>query len=82
MDQESIDGFARRFLASGKPLHILINNAAIMGTPLLLVSSPPLLIVASVPPRSERAIRSGVYFSSVITARRKPSWASASPDSA
>ena len=35
MDQASIDGFARRFLASGRPLHILINNAAIMGTPLL-----------------------------------------------
>ncbi len=34
MDQESIDGFARRFLGSGRPLNILINNAAIMGDPL------------------------------------------------
>ena len=34
MDPASIDAFARRFLASGRPLHILINNAGIMGTPL------------------------------------------------
>ena len=30
----SIDAFAARFLASGRPLHILVNNAGIMATPL------------------------------------------------
>jgi len=30
----SIDAFATRFVQSGRPLHILINSAAIMGTPL------------------------------------------------
>ena len=30
----SIDEFATRFLASGRPLHLLINNAGIMATPL------------------------------------------------
>jgi NAD(P)-dependent dehydrogenase (short-subunit alcohol dehydrogenase family) len=30
----SIDEFAARFLASGRPLHLLINNAGIMATPL------------------------------------------------
>jgi len=33
-DPGSIDGFAARFVASGRPLHILINNAAIMACPL------------------------------------------------
>jgi NAD(P)-dependent dehydrogenase (short-subunit alcohol dehydrogenase family) len=32
-DPTSIDGFAERFLASGRPLHILINNAALLGDP-------------------------------------------------
>lgn len=32
-DQTSIDAFAERFLASGKPLPILINSAGIMATP-------------------------------------------------
>lgn len=31
----SIDAFAESFLASGRPLHILINNAAIMASPLM-----------------------------------------------
>lgn len=30
----SIDGFAYKFLASGRPLHLLINNAGIMWVPL------------------------------------------------
>jgi NAD(P)-dependent dehydrogenase (short-subunit alcohol dehydrogenase family) len=30
----SIDAFASRFLASGRPLHLLINNAGIMAAPL------------------------------------------------
>ncbi len=30
----SIDAFAARFVASGRPLHILVNNAGIMATPL------------------------------------------------
>ncbi len=30
----SIDAFAQKFLASGKPLHLLINNAGIMWVPL------------------------------------------------
>ena len=33
MDAESIDAFAERFLATGEPLHLLINNAGIMATP-------------------------------------------------
>jgi NAD(P)-dependent dehydrogenase (short-subunit alcohol dehydrogenase family) len=34
-DPASIDRFAAAFLASGRPLHILINNAAIMASPLM-----------------------------------------------
>lgn len=34
MDPASIDAFAERFLASGSPLHLLINNAGIMWVPL------------------------------------------------
>lgn len=34
MDPASVDGFASRFLASGRPLHLLINNAGIMWVPL------------------------------------------------
>ena len=34
MDPQSIDQFAERFLASGRPLHLLINNAGIMWVPL------------------------------------------------
>ena len=30
----TVDAFAERFLASGRPLHLLINNAGIMATPL------------------------------------------------
>jgi NAD(P)-dependent dehydrogenase (short-subunit alcohol dehydrogenase family) len=33
-DPASIDAFAARFAASGRPLHILVNNAGIMATPL------------------------------------------------
>ncbi|GGF22724.1 SDR family NAD(P)-dependent oxidoreductase [Flavobacterium limi] len=33
-DPKSIDTFAENFLASGRPLHILINNAGVMWTPL------------------------------------------------
>lgn len=33
-DPDSVDAFAARFLASGIPLHILINNAGIMWVPL------------------------------------------------
>ncbi len=35
IDPASIDAFAARFLASGRPLHILVNNAGIMATPLV-----------------------------------------------
>ena len=35
MDADSIDGFAKWFLSTGRPLHILINNAGIMATPLM-----------------------------------------------
>src|SRR5882672_4158433 len=35
IDPASVEGFARRFLASGRPLHILVNNAGIMATPLV-----------------------------------------------
>jgi NAD(P)-dependent dehydrogenase (short-subunit alcohol dehydrogenase family) len=35
IDPKSVDAFAARFLASGRPLHILINNAGIMATPLV-----------------------------------------------
>ncbi|MDR1164105.1 MAG: SDR family NAD(P)-dependent oxidoreductase [Candidatus Accumulibacter sp.] len=34
LQPESIDAFAKKFLAQGRPLHILINSAAIMGIPL------------------------------------------------
>lgn len=34
MNPESIDAFAEAFLASGRPLHLLINNAGIMWVPL------------------------------------------------
>lgn len=34
MDPDSIDAFADRFLATARPLHILINNAGIMAPPL------------------------------------------------
>jgi NAD(P)-dependent dehydrogenase (short-subunit alcohol dehydrogenase family) len=34
MDPASIDAFAEAFLASGRPLHLLINNAGIMWVPL------------------------------------------------
>lgn len=33
-DPASIDAFAKNFLVSGRPLHLLINNAGIMWTPL------------------------------------------------
>jgi NAD(P)-dependent dehydrogenase (short-subunit alcohol dehydrogenase family) len=35
IDPTSIDAFAARFLASDRPLHILVNNAGIMATPLV-----------------------------------------------
>lgn len=34
LNPQSIDDFANHFLASNRPLHILINNAAIMASPL------------------------------------------------
>src|SRR5713101_8070543 len=34
LDPASIDAFAARFLASGQPLHILVNSAGIMACPL------------------------------------------------
>ena len=34
IDHTSIDAFAEKFLASGRPLHLLINNAGIMWVPL------------------------------------------------
>jgi NAD(P)-dependent dehydrogenase (short-subunit alcohol dehydrogenase family) len=34
LDLPSIDAFAEKFIATGKPLHILINNAAVMASPL------------------------------------------------
>jgi len=34
MNPDTIDAFAGRFLASGRPLHLLINNAGIMWVPL------------------------------------------------
>lgn len=34
-DPASVDAFATRFLASGRPLHLLINNAGVMATPLV-----------------------------------------------
>jgi NAD(P)-dependent dehydrogenase (short-subunit alcohol dehydrogenase family) len=33
IDPKSIDAFSARFLATGRPVHILINNAGIMATP-------------------------------------------------
>jgi NAD(P)-dependent dehydrogenase (short-subunit alcohol dehydrogenase family) len=34
MDPASVDAFAARYTASGRPLHILVNNAGIMGSEL------------------------------------------------
>lgn len=34
IDPQSVDTFAERFLAAGRPLHLLINNAGIMFVPL------------------------------------------------
>lgn len=34
LDPASIDAFAKEFLATGRPLHMLINNAGIMAAPL------------------------------------------------
>jgi NAD(P)-dependent dehydrogenase (short-subunit alcohol dehydrogenase family) len=34
IDPSSVDAFAGKFLASGRPLHILVNSAGIMATPL------------------------------------------------
>ncbi|WP_405057351.1 SDR family NAD(P)-dependent oxidoreductase [Kribbella sp. NBC_01505] len=34
LDPGSIDAFADRFLATGRPLHLLVNSAGIMATPL------------------------------------------------
>ena len=34
MDTSSVDSFSKRFLTSGRPLQILINNAGIMWVPL------------------------------------------------
>jgi NAD(P)-dependent dehydrogenase (short-subunit alcohol dehydrogenase family) len=34
MDIDSIDSFVKRFVSSGRPLHLLINNAGIMFVPL------------------------------------------------
>ena len=34
IDTDAIDSFAEKFLASGRPLHLLINNAGIMFVPL------------------------------------------------
>ncbi len=34
MDSASIDAFAEKFLSTGRPLHLLINNAGIMWVPL------------------------------------------------
>ncbi|MCO8253533.1 oxidoreductase [Haladaptatus sp. AB618] len=33
LSPESIDGFVQRFLSTGEPLHILVNNAGIMALP-------------------------------------------------
>lgn len=33
LDPASLDAFAEKFLASGRPLHILVNNAGIMACP-------------------------------------------------
>jgi len=34
LDPASVDAFANRFLSSGQPVHILVNNAGIMANPL------------------------------------------------
>jgi NAD(P)-dependent dehydrogenase (short-subunit alcohol dehydrogenase family) len=36
VDPSSIEAFAQRWLASGRPLHALVNNAAVLSSPLLL----------------------------------------------
>ena len=39
IDPTSIDAFANRFLASGRPLHILVNSAGVMALPALTLDS-------------------------------------------
>ncbi|WP_335726554.1 SDR family NAD(P)-dependent oxidoreductase [Pseudonocardia sp. HH130630-07] len=34
-DPASVEAFAGRYLASGRPLHVLVNNAGVMGGPLV-----------------------------------------------
>jgi NAD(P)-dependent dehydrogenase (short-subunit alcohol dehydrogenase family) len=35
LDPKSIDAFVDRYVATGRPLHVLINNAGIMAGPLV-----------------------------------------------
>ncbi|WP_181786011.1 SDR family NAD(P)-dependent oxidoreductase [Streptomyces phytophilus] len=35
LDPGSVDAFAARYVASGRPLHVLLNNAGLMGGPLV-----------------------------------------------
>lgn len=35
MEPDSVDAFAAQFVASGRPVHILVNSAGIMATPLM-----------------------------------------------
>lgn len=35
MEPDSVDAFATQFVASGRPVHILVNSAGIMATPLM-----------------------------------------------
>jgi NAD(P)-dependent dehydrogenase (short-subunit alcohol dehydrogenase family) len=56
LDPASIDAFASRFLATGRPLDILVNSAGIMAAPLARTaaatsrSSPPTISATSSSP--------------------------------
>ncbi len=48
MDPVSINAFAEKFLASGGPLHLLINNAGIMWVPLQPIKTATRLVFPEV----------------------------------
>jgi NAD(P)-dependent dehydrogenase (short-subunit alcohol dehydrogenase family) len=82
-DYASVRAFADRFLASGRPLHILINNAGIMATPLRRLANGleaqfganhlgHMLLAGRLAPALLKAVPSRVVALSSIGHRRAP----------
>ncbi|RKH69111.1 SDR family NAD(P)-dependent oxidoreductase [Corallococcus interemptor] len=84
IDPASIDAFASRFLASGRPLHLLINNAGIMATPLTrdargeahrvraFAVHPGGILTELVRPMSEEEVRASIENSNKIEPMKTP----------